>query len=98
MTRLPPTLAVIPARYASHRFPGKPLANIDGLPMIVHVAQRVREAEQVGRVMVATDDERILNDRPRSRLRSPHDSERLCSRARIASRTPFASSAVCRRW
>jgi 3-deoxy-manno-octulosonate cytidylyltransferase (CMP-KDO synthetase) len=52
-------LAVIPARYASTRFPGKPLAPIAGRPMIQHVVERVRQAQTVTRVVVATDDERI---------------------------------------
>ena len=51
--------AIIPARYASTRFPGKPLALIHGLPMIQHVCQRVAQAETVARVIVATDDLRI---------------------------------------
>lgn len=48
------TLVLIPARMASTRLPGKPLADIAGKPMIVHVAERAREAE-LGRVVVATD-------------------------------------------
>ncbi|HUJ32963.1 MAG TPA: 3-deoxy-manno-octulosonate cytidylyltransferase [Candidatus Acidoferrum sp.] len=52
-------VAVIPARYASTRFPGKPLASIAGRPMIQHVVERVRKAERVGRVVVATEDARI---------------------------------------
>jgi 3-deoxy-manno-octulosonate cytidylyltransferase (CMP-KDO synthetase) len=48
-------LAVIPARQASVRFPGKPLAKIAGKPMIQHVVERVREAELVDRIVVATD-------------------------------------------
>jgi 3-deoxy-manno-octulosonate cytidylyltransferase (CMP-KDO synthetase) len=52
-------LAVIPARYASTRLPGKPLAQIAGKPMIQHVVERVRLAERVSRVVVATDDDRI---------------------------------------
>jgi 3-deoxy-manno-octulosonate cytidylyltransferase (CMP-KDO synthetase) len=52
--------AVIPARYGSTRFPGKPLALLDGRPMIRHVYERVARAERIGRVVVATDDERIL--------------------------------------
>ena len=51
--------AVIPARYASTRFPGKPLAEIDGKPMIRHVCERAGRAAEVSRVLVATDDERI---------------------------------------
>ncbi len=50
---------IIPARYASTRFPGKPLALIAGLPMIQHVCQRVARAVTVDRVIVATDDSRI---------------------------------------
>jgi 3-deoxy-manno-octulosonate cytidylyltransferase (CMP-KDO synthetase) len=52
-------LAIIPARYDSSRFPGKPLASIAGRPMIQHVVERVRQASRVSRVLVATDDERI---------------------------------------
>ena len=53
-------LAVIPARYASSRLPGKPLVQLAGKPMIQHVWERVRRARSVSRVLVATDDERIL--------------------------------------
>jgi 3-deoxy-manno-octulosonate cytidylyltransferase (CMP-KDO synthetase) len=53
------TVAVIPARYASTRFPGKPLAPILGLPMISRVVAAAAAAERVDRVVVATDDERI---------------------------------------
>lgn len=53
------TIAVIPARYASSRFPGKPLAEIAGRPMILHVVARARQATLVDEVVVATDDERI---------------------------------------
>jgi 3-deoxy-manno-octulosonate cytidylyltransferase (CMP-KDO synthetase) len=52
-------LAVIPARYASERFPGKPLAPIAGVPMVVRVLRNVAVATTVGRVAVATDDDRI---------------------------------------
>lgn len=52
-------LAVIPARHASVRFPGKPLAPIAGRPMIQHVFERVRQARKVSRVVVATEDDRI---------------------------------------
>jgi 3-deoxy-manno-octulosonate cytidylyltransferase (CMP-KDO synthetase) len=53
-------LIVIPARYASSRFPGKPLAPIAGKPMIQHVVERVKQAQQQVRVVIATEDERIL--------------------------------------
>lgn len=52
-------LVVVPARYASSRFPGKPLAPIAGRPMLQHVLERVRRAQKVSRVVVATDDARI---------------------------------------
>ncbi len=52
-------VGVIPARHASTRFPGKPLAPIAGRPMIQRVAERAREAKRLDRVLVATDDERI---------------------------------------
>lgn len=58
MTRLQ-TVAIIPARYASTRLPGKPLADIHGKPMIQHVHERVRRARCLDRILVATDDERI---------------------------------------
>src|SRR5713226_999539 len=51
--------AVIPARFASSRLPGKPLVPLAGKPMIQHVWERVRRAQEVSRVLVATDDERI---------------------------------------
>lgn len=51
-------LAIIPARYASTRFPGKPLALLGGKPVIRRVCEQVGRA--VPRVVVATDDERIL--------------------------------------
>ena len=52
-------LAVIPARYASTRLPGKPLADIRGKPMIQHVWEHARAAGLVDDVIVATDDARI---------------------------------------
>ena len=52
-------LAVIPARYESTRFPGKPLASVAGLPMIQRVHARVIDSGACQHVVVATDDERI---------------------------------------
>jgi len=52
-------LAIIPARFGSSRLPGKPLASIAGKPMIQHVVERVRRAQLVKSILVATDDERI---------------------------------------
>lgn len=55
----PNILAVIPARYASMRFPGKPLVDIHGKPMIQHVWERVCQLSAIAKVIIATDDERI---------------------------------------
>ncbi|MDX1911300.1 MAG: 3-deoxy-manno-octulosonate cytidylyltransferase [Saprospiraceae bacterium] len=54
-------LAVIPARWASTRFPGKPLAKIHGISMIQRVYQQVKKSERVSKVVVATDDMRIFD-------------------------------------
>jgi 3-deoxy-manno-octulosonate cytidylyltransferase (CMP-KDO synthetase) len=53
--------AVIPARFASTRFPGKALAEIGGKPMIQHVYERTSQAKLVSRTIVATDDPRIAD-------------------------------------
>ena len=55
----PRVLAVIPARYASTRLPAKPLADINGKPMVQWVYERTRLAKKVHQTVVATDDERI---------------------------------------
>lgn len=52
-------LIVIPARYRSSRLPGKPLVDIDGIPMIVRTAQRCLQVLPREQIIVATDDERI---------------------------------------
>ena len=54
-------LAVLPARFGSTRFPGKPLANQTGKYLIEHVVERVRQARTVGQMIVATDDQRIFD-------------------------------------
>lgn len=54
-------LGVIPARWGSTRFPGKPLADIGGKPMIRHVYERTSEARLFDHVIVATDDQRIVD-------------------------------------
>ena len=53
-------IAVIPARYGSTRFPGKPLCDIAGLPMVERVRRLAAAAPSIKRVLVATDDARIL--------------------------------------
>lgn len=57
--RVPRVITVIPARYGSTRLPAKPLADINGKPMIQWVYERARQARGVSRTVVATDDERI---------------------------------------
>ena len=53
-------IAVIPARYASFRLPGKALADINGRPMIEHVYRRAAKARSIASVIVATDDDRVF--------------------------------------
>jgi len=53
--------AVIPARYASTRFPGKPLADLGGKPMIQWVCEGAQRCPLIDRVLVATDDQRIAD-------------------------------------
>ena len=55
----PVAVGIIPARYASTRFPGKVLALIEGRPMIQHVVERARQARRLDQVLVATDDGRV---------------------------------------
>jgi 3-deoxy-manno-octulosonate cytidylyltransferase (CMP-KDO synthetase) len=57
----PTVTAIIPARYASTRLPGKPLVDIAGKPMIVRVAERARQVAAIHRVIVATDDQRVFD-------------------------------------
>ena len=54
-------IAIIPARYASTRFPGKPLVDIQGKPMIQHVFEKAVHSGLFEKVVVATDDDRIKN-------------------------------------
>lgn len=53
-------VVVIPARYSATRLPGKPLIEIAGKPMVQHVWERARAAKSVSDVLIATDDERIV--------------------------------------
>lgn len=57
----PHVIVVIPSRYGSTRLPGKPLVSLAGKPMVQHVYERARKAQTVHRVIVATDDERIVD-------------------------------------
>ncbi len=57
----PTALVIIPARYASTRFPGKPLVDIGGKSMIQRVFEQAKKSKSVRDVCIATDDERILN-------------------------------------
>jgi 3-deoxy-manno-octulosonate cytidylyltransferase (CMP-KDO synthetase) len=70
---------IIPARYGSTRFPGKPLADISGKPMFWHVFTRSSKCPELSRVVIATDDERIESaaktlDVPVVATRSDHPS------------------------
>jgi len=53
-------VAIIPARYASSRLPGKPLLDIAGTPMILRVVNRAKQSALIDRVIVATDDQRVF--------------------------------------
>ncbi len=55
----PKVVAIIPARYHSNRFEGKPLAKINGKPMIQHVVERAKQVKLLSRVVVATDSQKI---------------------------------------
>jgi 3-deoxy-manno-octulosonate cytidylyltransferase (CMP-KDO synthetase) len=60
MTHLPTCYGIIPARYGSTRFPGKPLAEILGKPMFWHVFKRAGRCPQIFKTVLATDDDRIF--------------------------------------
>jgi 3-deoxy-manno-octulosonate cytidylyltransferase (CMP-KDO synthetase) len=57
----PRVVVVIPARYAATRLPGKPLVSLAGKPMVQRVYERAKQAQTAQRVLVATDDQRILD-------------------------------------
>ncbi|HEX8872726.1 MAG TPA: 3-deoxy-manno-octulosonate cytidylyltransferase [Candidatus Acidoferrum sp.] len=57
----PKVVVVIPSRYGSTRLPGKPLVSLAGKPMVQHVYERAKRAQTVHRVLVATDDQRIVD-------------------------------------
>lgn len=83
-------IGVIPARYASTRFPGKPLHLIAGKPLVQHVVERCRQAASLTEVIVATDDERIRDVASRfcrtemTRADHPSGSDRI---AEVAARS-----------
>jgi 3-deoxy-manno-octulosonate cytidylyltransferase (CMP-KDO synthetase) len=54
-------IGIIPARYGSTRFPGKPLVNIDGMSMVQRVYEQSAKAKKLSRVVIATDDDRIVS-------------------------------------
>lgn len=56
---MPKVIGIIPARYKSKRFPGKPLALLGGIPLVVAVYRAVRESRTLSDLFVATDDDRI---------------------------------------
>src|SRR5437867_5111710 len=91
LTRMTETriLVLIPARMAATRLPGKPLLDIGGMPMIVHVLRRAEEA-QIGRVAVATDTEEIAEavrayggEAVMTRAEHPSGSDRIYEAATI---------------
>lgn len=57
----PQVVVVIPSRYGSTRLPGKPLVSLNGKPMVQHVYERAKLAKTVHKVVVATDDARIID-------------------------------------
>lgn len=59
-TKRPSVTVVIPARFASSRFPGKPLVDVAGKPLIQHVYERVKTVPGIDHILVTTDDIRIL--------------------------------------
>ena len=80
---------LIPARYASTRLPGKPLADVAGKPMVVRVAERARQSG-AERIVVATDDERIRD------AVTAHGFESVMTRADHATGTDRLAEAAVR--
>jgi 3-deoxy-manno-octulosonate cytidylyltransferase (CMP-KDO synthetase) len=83
------TLVLIPARMAATRLPGKPLLDIAGLPMIVHVLRRAVEAN-IGRVAVATDTKEIAD------AVTAHGGEAVMTRADHPSGSDRIHEAMCK--
>src|SRR4051812_13274235 len=84
------TVVVIPARMASRRLPGKPLADINGLPMIVHVWKRAVESK-VGQVLVAAADLAIVN------AVKAHGGDAIMTEPNLASGTDRVAAALALR-
>ena len=86
------TVAIIPARYASSRLEGKPLLDIAGKPMIQRVYEAASRAQLIDRVIVATDDTRILETVNRfggeAELTSPHHLSGTDRVAEVAEQLP----------
>ena len=84
-------LGIIPARFASTRFPGKPLALVAGKPLIQHVVEQCQKADSLSEIVVATDDKRIANTAKKfcrvemTRADHPSGSDRI---AEVAARIP----------
>jgi len=83
-------IAIIPARYASTRLPGKPLLDRTGMPLIQHVVQAVSAASSIQRIVVATDDARIAEaveafggDCVMTRADHPSGTDRIAESAEI---------------
>ena len=92
LSAVSPFVVVIPARYASARLPGKPLADIAGKPMVVHVAERARESG-AREIIVATDDRRI------QKAVEEHGHDAVLTRPEHASGTDrIAEIAITRGW
>lgn len=66
----PYVIGVIPARYASTRFPGKPLADIFGKPMIQRVYENSMKSKLINEIIIATDDKRIFEAATKFRCRA----------------------------
>src|SRR5262249_44822242 len=82
-------IGIVPARFGSTRFPGKPLALINGKPLLRHVVERCLEAKSLAEVIVATDDERIreaMKDFCRVEMTSPNHPSGSDRIAEVASR------------
>ena len=94
------TIAVIPARYASTRMPGKPLADVLGKPMIYWVYKAARACPKLDDVLIATDDERIADACKTYDMRyimtsHDHDTPTGASGRSAPSRTP---TSTCSSW